>query len=152
MSDKYLCHWVATFNKTSWGIETTALSLLRNLRCFICVSEKLEHPNTLQKIKFSFKDFFSKCDQIRSYAVKCSNNIYYSWETHFHRKYQNAIRVITCSLKININHWQKIFVLGFWTVLQKQGNLLKYDIRSKKNTFFVEQHQAVASSEIIPVK
>ena len=59
---------------------------------------------------------------------------------------------MTCFLKINIDHWQKITVLGFWTVLQNEGSLLKYDISRKKTPFFVEQHQSVASSEVIPVK
>ena len=31
--------------KTSWGIETPTLSLLRNLKRFIYISGKLEHPN-----------------------------------------------------------------------------------------------------------
>ena len=33
--------------KTSWGIETLTLSLLRNLMRFIYISEKLEHSNVL---------------------------------------------------------------------------------------------------------
>ena len=31
------------------------------------VADKLEVTDTAQKMKFSMKDFFSKCDQIRSF-------------------------------------------------------------------------------------
>ena len=32
----------------------------------------MKHRKTAQKMKFSFKDFFGKCDQIRSFLWICS--------------------------------------------------------------------------------
>ena len=42
------------------------IECLRNIWIFSCHSLNIEVDNT-QKMKFSIKDFFSKCDQIRSF-------------------------------------------------------------------------------------
>ena len=40
--------------------------------CILNLKNSRSVDNTAQKMKFSIKDFFSKCDQIRSFAILCS--------------------------------------------------------------------------------
>ena len=69
---------------------------------------KLEAINTAQKMKFSIKDFFSKCDQIRSF-LQCRDvlkaNSYFSYRgktSHFEhsgvllKKKTNSLAILTC--------------------------------------------------------
>ena len=69
---------------------TESLKLCNNFHLFTCVSLCIRYTNwlftdTAQKMKFSIKDFFSKCDQIRRFLKKSSmeNSIFLCNENSF---------------------------------------------------------------------
>ena len=65
---------------------------------------------------------------------KCSNNVYYSWKVSFHRTYQNGMGAMTCFLKVNIDHWQKITVFELFFKNKKIS--WNVDMSQQENNLF----------------
>ena len=75
---------------------------------------------TAQKMKFSIKDFFSKCDQIRTFT-----------EEIFNKKLRFlCIAIVTCRILANII----TFPASFWILFQASIYLLKANNRNTRTT------------------
>ena len=76
--DRTLCHkGVESRAKMYLGLcQTSIMELFRETSYRLMTKKKLYHKyltDTAQKIKFSINNFFSKCDQIRSFLQICSH-------------------------------------------------------------------------------
>ena len=81
----------------------------------------LQYPveNTAQKMKFSIKDFFSKCDQIRSFLKKSlMENFFCAVETETQRQH---VMYIQCLLDVHLGNAQTFLTIAITIQVNKKG-------------------------------
>ena len=110
------------------------------LNCFSNISSSFGKVDIAQKLKFSFKDFFSKCDQIRSFTEEILNGKLHflcrwrvgSASRNWVRQISKVVKTLTrCILPVQIWFLRALHNLFF---RRFQDSII---IENKVNFFFV---------------